>query len=1113
MDGWEDDDVFTDEAFDSDIEPTTADDDPPTLNTFKQHHEMSLDLSSPPPPPPPAAADNNNATTEEDGWSDDDSNEDGILGRAAGAFGAALLASMDQEAEEELSQDEHEQQQQETSFGFGGGFVMKGLRGFIDAATTPQKDEDGWSDDDDALDLDEDGWSDKDDELEDSISDEVKPSQEVAVQPKLQEEVIGEPELIQDDPSDGGWDNDFVLNVSDVNTDSQIETAEHPPPGNMNVSDSLKDFVAKAESTLNSAFDDATKTPTRTPRVPYAQEDETLETNVFEPHVNKESAVASKSLTDFVDNLDAELNELKGSFDEMDEPESSAAVEPSQTHDDTYNFESDKNNSPEPINPETKKLNVMPHQDSWYINAMEGGAGGIVDLEKVPPTTVVSERNDYTLPIDEASLVEANDLSETPVGMPISEMPSAVNSEKGSDQNLLSSNGFDTDNILAENTCIYDKSELQCKCLELILPHPDNGNGSSENSGYGTKTLSDGTTVLVNYEKLLLNEATKRILLQRSVETYERTTEKLKSRYNEAMQTSKAHQESQLLLQSQLDEAQNENSKLRELVAHLEKEKEQTKVDTPSSEAHLSQEELLADANEKDRLEKLAQDLQEQLRLSHGEQAIALEARTVMSTRLEKTQAEQSRLEELMQMLQSDLSEAHQTCSLLQSENDALQQELNAKAVESVEVETHDQTSVLNEKVVALENQLQVLSRDYDMVNEQTNDLLSEQAREGLARDNLKQENDALSSEIAQMRELLTAAENEKESQGTMLNDFQARTAELVESMDNSSTEVDRLAAENASLTYELAMKSTENDKHVASLTSLQAELDAANVRLSANDSDSREVETSLRAENEVLKTNVVQSQTNCKDLKQSKLELESTLEEQRLDINRLNNQIVELQSQVARAANLQSEIVELQEAINGKDKELQQITSANEELNVQLIANNNDQQLAESREEVSTLRAQYNEFQQHHNTTMEYMEEQMSGLMQNNSALNSQLEECRTDLERTQHENSELVRLHSELKQAQSNGNTDSTKERLRVQELENDKTQLHVMLDQLQLDLNLQRQSFGDLSQEYDEIQSTLERVQVSRFTAQILSIFDSDEISYHSHNRPSYFLDGTW
>jgi chromosome segregation ATPase len=333
--------------------------------------------------------------------------------------------------------------------------------------------------------------------------------------------------------------------------------------------------------------------------------------------------------------------------------------------------------------------------------------------------------------------------------------------------------------------------------------------------------------------------------------------------------------------------------------------------------------------------------------------------------------------------------------------------------------------------------------------------------------------------------------------------------------MDNSS-EIDRLAAENASLAYELGVKSTESDERAAHVMSLQSKLDVANTRLLAIDQSSNdtntasEVEISLRAENDVLKTNLAQLEKDYESLEQCKSDLELAIEEQRKDSERMLVEISELKNKTSYMDHLENEVAELKETIITKDEKLQEMASANEELHKEIMATNN-RQLADSRDEVSISQSQFDEFRQHHNNTMEYMEEQMSGLMQQNSQLNSQLENRSSELERLQQEISELMRTKSEneskyaqqvfklegenlelsaaLNLVQSNGET--TPDNLRVQELENERTQLSVMLDQHRSEMNTQRQAFDDLSEEYEEARLAFERVQVSFLLYDIVTI----------------------
>ncbi|KAL3789145.1 hypothetical protein HJC23_012234 [Cyclotella cryptica] len=1064
---------------------------------------------------------------------------EGVLSRAAGVFGAALLASMEQDDGDDISQhngnDEEEEEeedesqqphegQKEASFRFGGGFVMKGLRGFIEAATTPQKNDyddsmeegaDGWDDDED-LDLEDeekDGWS----QAEQMDEEEEESRTGKAIPPSIEREASEEPEL-QDEPSvhgeRGGWD-DFDVDVSfndekikddlepnnlDISESAIIDgDAEISDANNNEVSDSLKDFVAKTESTLNSAFEDASKTPTRTPRDDFVREVDDQADELA--NADHDDQAVSKSLTDFVDTLDAELNELKVGLEENDVDQKKSAFQSSGvvSSEEVYNFDESKDNSPEPVDVGVKKLN-MPHQDSWYLNAMEGGKGGLVYSDQNVRSNVDS-RKDSLLPVN--SGLTLNDVApseRSPLGMPLSEMPSVENSENGSNADLSSTNG-----------CNFQQSELQCKCLELILPLSESDKFSPvEESGFGTKTLPDGTTVLVNYEKLLQNEATKRILLQRSVETYERTMEKMQSKYHEALKLSQEREEARQLLDSQLNMAQHENLNLKALVAKLEKEMEAMKNETPSSETHLFQEELSASLAERDCLEKQVEILNEQLRLAHQQHSVDSESQEHLSRRLEETKSEQSRLEQLVQTVQSDLSEAQQTCSLLKSENHALQQELDTKNIEiatNEPVEKPDDSAAWKERIDALENELREKTSDCVALNDQVSKLLSEQATHTSKNEHLIKENDSLSDDVSKMRGLLAILENEKESLHSSQIDSEARIVELtaiVESMDNSTEEIDRLAAENASLTYELRMKSTENNENIASMKSLQTELDVTKARLlaleqtSSDHDDIHEIGKSLREENEVLKAKFANLQSDFVVLKQSKLELESSLEERTKCIEAIHAQVENLQTQASQAVHLQSEVADLRETLNRKERII-------EELNTQLldaqhshaaIVSENEEQLVLSHGEVLELQSRIDEVERLHKDSIAKMEQQLASLMQRNSELTTNCDEYKDELERVQRETSETeakyaeqvfklegenLELSAALKIAQDSLSSKQYLEtngaKLRVRELEEDAEVLHENIQSLVSTIEQLQQAKEDLIHENSKLVLALE------------------------------------
>jgi chromosome segregation ATPase len=311
----------------------------------------------------------------------------------------------------------------------------------------------------------------------------------------------------------------------------------------------------------------------------------------------------------------------------------------------------------------------------------------------------------------------------------------------------------------------------------------------------------------------------------------------------------------------------------------------------------------------------------------------------------------------------------------------------------------------------------------------------------------------------------------------------------MVDSMDSATAEVDRLAAENASLTYDLGVKSAENEEHLISLKSLQQKLDSANSKLlemeqTVNDGDGPEM----------LKTKLSSLQNEYASLEQSKLDLESALEAKSTSMSDLQAQVDILHARASLAEQLQGQINELEDTISTKDNELKEMAVANEQLKSQMVSCSNDEQLAESREELSTLQSQFDEFRQHHNITTGYMEEQLSSLMQQKSMFDAQLEECKNEIDRIQRENSELS---AALNVARSCSDTELSRDKLRLQELENERTQLRDMLNQQQNGFNDQRQTFDDLSHKYEEMRSEFERVQVSLARS---SIFPSITHSYN-------------
>lgn len=562
------------------------------------------------------------------------------------------------------------------------------------------------------------------------------------------------------------------------------------------------------------------------------------------------------------------------------------------------NYEIDKDKSPEPVAEE--RSSSLPHQQSWYINAMEGGQGGVVYSEKL--TASVNEvSNPAALEHDKELLDTATESDSvlpteltSNVGMPISEMPSTNTSPRSSSE---------------ENIAPITQCELKCECLELVMPLPDsNGRGTTngtppENDGYGTKTLPDGTTVLVNYEQLLLNEATKRILLQRTVESYERTIAKLESKHRTTLQSNLQHEEKENLLSSQLVFANNEVAELKTLVSHLQQEMQQ-----PQSESHLFEAELTAACNERDQLQNKVTSLQDELKSKEDE----------------------------VQSLQSSLAEERNESKKLKSENEMLQREcdelqedlsgkseevfqLNRQSSENFADKTSQAVEVarLQEKNVSLRGKVESLQKELDTATEE-NKQLNLQVSETFANHATKaveyeQTCDRLENELSAAKDQLTSLRDENEELRNLQRESDAQIIELralIESMDGDAGEATRLVAENANLKYELEAKvveckeSTDEKNRVDhDLTQAQTELatlreqnDELRVTIESMDGDAGEVNR-LAAEVANLKYELESKDAECGVSAAERNQLEATLTDVKADLTKLREENESLHS------------------------------------------------------------------------------------------------------------------------------------------------------------------------------------------------------------------------
>eukprot|EP00571_Detonula_confervacea_P010641 CAMPEP_0172306968 /NCGR_PEP_ID=MMETSP1058-20130122/7921_1 /TAXON_ID=83371 /ORGANISM="Detonula confervacea, Strain CCMP 353" /LENGTH=2065 /DNA_ID=CAMNT_0013019021 /DNA_START=95 /DNA_END=6292 /DNA_ORIENTATION=- len=899
----------------------------------------------------------------------------------------------DHQRDDDQHDQQHDQEEEETGRGggFGSGFVMKGLSRFIAAAAPREErtddfsneseegselgEDDGWGDDDD-LDFHEDVNVDDATVEEENVNannmdnvnanvndvgimnhennDLTTPLVKVVDEDLklMKEEGEHEPNLHDETPMMGamdinneeaeageGWDEediDISFNTpqqkqgTDTSNDAQVDSEKSNSNGG--VSDSIMDFVAMTESTLDMEFtNNLWKTPPPKSTAKMTAVDEMMDDSVslddveeqdalflgvqevskvaVEPSMTtiepsnlyvkeiveeteaetEEKELLSKSLTEFVDNLDAELNDFND-FSPRDEASASAATsavedEPTtmsnqpmaaadgssnnvQHNEESYSYDENKNHSPEPlrkppvggIKNSTTPTPKLAHQESWYLNAMEGGKGGVVygedSLEPSPPAVPKG----HMLPIP-GSIVQSCPSS---VGMPLSEMPSVANSLKAFSSSSIDTEEEDDHNAKQSPTLDDDAlklSELQCNCLELIMPLPNDEkrNGEENNPGFGTKKLPNGTSVLVNYEKLLQNEATKRILLQRSVEAYELRLKKLEQKHESSLETLAQEHENQLTsARSEVQSAQSEMGQFKEMVIQLQDEKE-----IFMNEKELFEAEVTAVVNDKEYLEREVEIMEADIKVKDARNAELLQER----------QEEKNRLVDQVEMLQADLSEVQEEKDFLRQERDLLNDRVQQEFMKTTATETKTasvETETLRSTVESLQQELLEKDDEIEQLNDQLRETLTTAKQPPADHDDdLHEDYDRLHKDFAETKATLSNLHDENESLRTMQREYDVQLSELkatIESMDcDDSGEVDKLAAEVASLTYELGVKTSECEESAFALQMMQTKLDNAEAkdndlhegydRLQKDFAETKSTLSKLRDENESLRT------------------------------------------------------------------------------------------------------------------------------------------------------------------------------------------------------------------------------------------------------------------
>ena len=1005
-------------------------------------------------------------------------------------FGAALLAFVDNNDDDdgdEKAIHENRGRNKESGGGFGRGFVLQGLSRFIEAATAPQhQQQDEEEDDDEEVDVQgNDDNSYVDDNNDDDNNNEIN----------------------------DGWDDDAGFDMNDISIDdvdnnnideyyanynsSQIETT--------NTLDVISAAAAAAAAMpsynneipiteTNNSIDDDDHDDDDEGKVvcdenKILSDDNTMPSHWQQPTPRDRLIIEENSPLLLLDSgMKSTTND--GISDSIKDFVTNAET--------TLELEFTKNAW------KTPPRGVSGNQSTpFYDQPSTGSRRSIFEVltsqEKFGQQQQQQQQKQQWVEEDECAEEEGDVLSKSLTDFVKNLDTELTNFTTRNDVDDDGMNNYVQHHQLMSTQDMLEQTELQFKDMDVIMPLPNNYTSTGDEkktdqleSGIGYKTLPDGTTVLVNYELLLQKEATKRILFQRSVQTYENALHSLQSKHQSSLELAQ-EQESQLAI------AHNEITQLQELVFRLQDEKENIISNQQSYEV-----ELAAAMNDKEYLEREVETIQEDLKVKEEVCERNAELQRNFEELLQHSDTERSRLTDQVEKLQTDTL-------VLQEERDQLQ----------IQVKELTSTIVTDSHTASYTESLQL---EIDRLNTQVNKLLTNEASSSARLheyDRLRESFTSLQEEMNSTLSTLSMLQDENESLRSVQREYEGQISELqatVESIDSDSSEANRLAAEMAALKYELGAKSSECDDLLVVLQSLQTKLENADARLGeVKDYEARltdccrslesqkvdlhneledststiqhlklQVETTeikvavLDEERSMLRTSLedkskelehasalvesLQSELNatiansdkdihhtvidqsrkddnselckqledlrgkCSILEDQKLDLEKSLVEKSNTLQIFETQIENLNTNVSQSLQLQSELSYMRQTLDDKVSEYEAMATSYQQLRTELIDTQSEREELitkyqhednQSQEQMSRLQSQIADLLKDHNSTMVSLEEKLNSTMQENSELQSQCEDLSTRLKAAENEctNISMSKIDSDAK------------------------------------------------------------------------------------------------
>ncbi|KAG7337938.1 hypothetical protein IV203_032071 [Nitzschia inconspicua] len=443
------------------------------------------------------------------------------------------------------------------------------------------------------------------------------------------------------------------------------------------------------------------------------------------------------------------------------------------------------------------------------------------------------------------------------------------------------------------------QNSVDCPCVQALIAE----NEGADNM-VGTWKTPEGEIVKIDLQKLLEDETTKRILVEKECQALRQTIENLKAGRDALVVSSEQIMGREEEMISAISKWQDANSKLTEDVRNFETECERLRQEQSESvrELNLTRDYISALMAEKNEIQKREAVLSKEV----------CQLKKTLEEQKEKS-ASGSVLQEQIEHLRQEVASKECECSDLNSQLNLVQGKLtkaeaeNFKHAKDIARMSREHTKA----IATLEKRVEEYQKELEDVRRQKDACLADYegrlSKETTMAQNLTTENSRLEKQLqilrSQQDDVVKDLNSKLLKKQTEIAHLQARLKTADEEKSNQlvalrtqQVEIQKLS----SLSAQLERTSKERD-------SLKHDLDASEVKIKTMESDLRDVKsklevqsTSLAAEVDALRKNASMSEKEKHDFRREIDLLKEQLVEKEVKRSHLQNQLDSLQQSYA---------------------------------------------------------------------------------------------------------------------------------------------------------------------------------------------------------------------